>query len=105
MQTSPSVQCPDEEVFATYLDRRMSAAERAQFEAHVAGCPSCYELLVESARGLEELPGSDAASVLEFRPDEGRCQASVWRRPWFVPVAAAAAALLAVAVYLLAAAD
>lgn len=46
--------CPDEAEVLTYLDRRLSANNRARLERHFANCDDCRELLVVIGRQSAE---------------------------------------------------
>lgn len=47
--------CPDPEVLAAFVEHGLPPAERAQVEAHLAGCGDCLALLGEIGRAVEEL--------------------------------------------------
>jgi hypothetical protein len=49
MNTSTET-CPSLEDLAAFLDGRLSGSERARIVAHLADCPSCYEVFAEAAR-------------------------------------------------------
>ncbi|HVF60883.1 MAG TPA: zf-HC2 domain-containing protein [Thermoanaerobaculia bacterium] len=80
---------PELEEIAAYLDGRLSAAERRGITAHLSVCTECLELFTETAHALEETSaGTAGGEVVPFdRPLRSP-------RRW-LPVAAAAAALLA----------
>ena len=63
---------------AAYLDRALSAAERARVEAHLVDCEACRSEVIEVAR------------LMRARP--------YWQR-WYVPAAVAAAAVLLLIVW------
>jgi putative zinc finger protein/photosynthesis system II assembly factor YCF48-like protein len=69
--------CLDAETAAAWMENALSAADRAEAEAHVAGCPRCQSLLAAIAR-------TDTAPVA----------AGAWWRSsairWLAPAAAAA---------------
>jgi tetratricopeptide (TPR) repeat protein len=99
--TSPTVSCPDDETLGVYLEGGLSAADRANVETHVAECASCYELLVEIARALEDLPArtNSPGTLREVSEIAHRAPIPFWKRAWFVPATLAAAAALVVTVY------
>ncbi len=47
----PEVGCLDETTVAQFVDRKLSAAQVAEIEAHIDGCAACRELLSALARG------------------------------------------------------
>ena len=76
--------CVDAEGVAAWLDGGVVGAAAEQFEAHVAACASCQELL---------------ATVVRMTPLEAPALQAVPRRPWItwaLPLAAAAVLVLAV---------
>src|SRR5206468_6197319 len=42
--------CPDAGLLASYVDGRATAAERAEIEAHLAGCEDCYFVFSETVQ-------------------------------------------------------
>lgn len=49
--------CPPEQRIAAFVDGALSAAERAELQQHVDGCPSCFDLIASiSAQEQEPLP-------------------------------------------------
>jgi CHAT domain-containing protein len=81
---SRSGDCPDPASIAAHAERRLPAAEAARLDAHVAGCPSCYEVLSEVVRfGIDEAAGERAPSVTPLG-----------RRIWPMAALATAAALV-----------
>ena len=100
--------CPALESIYEYLDGGQSAAERAAFEAHLAGCPGCRAALAERRAIAEaaislpaiEVPADFAGAVmsrLSARPAE-EAPAARARAPRLAAVLTAASALGAVAV-------
>lgn len=73
--------CPSLEDLAAFLDGRLSGHERARIVAHLAGCPSCYEVFAEAARFQieeEEEEDADPPEVAEsLRETEGVAPARV----------------------------
>jgi len=71
---------PSLEEMAALLDGQIQGDERARLMAHLASCPSCYELFSETAAHLEA----------ERERGTGK---TPWRKtaPWIIPLAAAAA--------------
>jgi len=47
--------CPDPELLAAYVDRRLSLAERARLESHLAFCRECLGILAAVARTVAEI--------------------------------------------------
>jgi CHAT domain-containing protein len=50
---------PDAETLAAHVERKLPPVETARVDAHLAGCPSCYEAFVEAARFRLEEDGAD----------------------------------------------
>jgi len=71
---------PDASLLAAYVDRGLSATERAQLEAHVADCSECMERL--ALLGSVNVPDEPEVPSLEWSP---RQLLSRWG--WLVPVA------------------
>ncbi len=42
--------CPDPGLIAAHADRRLSGAEAARMDEHIAGCPDCSEVFAETLR-------------------------------------------------------
>ena len=42
--------CPDPALIAAHADRRLSGAEAARMDEHVAGCPDCYEVFAATVQ-------------------------------------------------------
>lgn len=82
--------CPDSEILAAYVARRLSLAERARLERHLALCKECISILAAVARTLSEI--SPLASA------EHAAARGVWSgaRETLVRVLAAAAAVFIV---------
>ncbi|HEX5757905.1 MAG TPA: zf-HC2 domain-containing protein [Thermoanaerobaculia bacterium] len=83
---------PELEEIAAFLDGRLSGADRARISEHLSVCEECLELFTETAHALRETSaGTEEGKVVPFdapaRPS----------RRW-LPYAAAAALLLALAV-------
>lgn len=73
MNTSTET-CPSLEDLAAFLDGRLSGDERARVIAHLADCPSCYEVFAEAARFQlseeeEEEEEADLSEMVEV-PEE-----------------------------------
>lgn len=106
--------CPRIEALSALIDGALGARERAEIEAHAAGCPVCGASLArfqDLRAGFAELPaprvGFDLAPAVEERiRAAGRAQpvspVRGWRRwGWQgLPVALGAAAALGAGVYL-----
>ena len=89
MTHDPKAERIDSETLAAYVDRRLTAAERADVEARLAADPDSYELLVEVMRtqeALGEVPAVPARPASPTRP-------LVWAA---AALAAAAALVMAV---------
>src|SRR5205085_4681349 len=75
-------------MLAAFLDGRLTAAERAQIEAHLADCSECRELLADATRSVTEL---------EAAPQQASAGAApISRWPWVLAALAAAAAIVLV---------
>ncbi len=85
---APGEVCPAADIVAAYAERRLTQQEAAVFESHAATCGRCQEILAL----LCELP----ASLPELVPAPSSALWRHWR--WVLP--AAAAAVLALAVYI-----
>ena len=72
-----------DEIAEVYLAGRLPAAEQERFEAHYFECPSCYERLRTLQAAADELRRAPARAPRRART-------------WLMPLAAAAALLLAV---------
>ena len=95
-----------EEELSSYLDRRLSPAESARLEEHLASCEPCrrrLEGLRAVVEGLRALPSGPAPRSFALRPEQveaARRQTPVGPAAWvqrayaFSPAGAAAAALL-----------
>lgn len=75
--------CPDRETLAAYVDRRLAAAERDLFEAHLAACDACRAEAVDLWRLAKPRPQ-------RLRP----ARSTPWG--WAAAASLAAAALLAI---------
>jgi hypothetical protein len=71
---------PDASLLAAYVDRGLSAAERAERESHVAGCAECMEHL--ALLGSVNVPDEPEAPSVEWSPRQ-----LLTRWGWLVPVA------------------
>jgi hypothetical protein len=80
--------CPEPGILAAYVDRRLSRAEVAAVEGHLADCDACRDLLAEAVRALEDIEQDE-----DVVPS--------WRRGRAVALAGlAAAAVVALAIAL-----
>jgi anti-sigma factor RsiW len=59
------------ETITEYLEGTMPAAERARFERHLQGCPSC-QLYVEQLRCTIEQSGHVTVGDVEALPEQAR---------------------------------
>jgi CHAT domain-containing protein len=83
--------CPDPELIAAHADRRLTGAEAARMDEHIAGCPDCYEVFAETIQfGLSE--GRDAGLKRPAAP--AVAPLAFVRRPGFKAGLSIAAALL-----------
>lgn len=93
--------CPSLEDLAAFLEGKLSGVERARVVAHLADCPSCYEVFAEAARFQleEEEENADLPDVSEA-PREVAVPARVIPFPVkkILPWAASIAAVLAIGV-------
>lgn len=89
MTDDPKAGRIDSETLAAYVDRRLTAGERADVEARLAADPDSYELLVEVMRTQEALGDVHAAPARTASPT----RKFVW-----VAAALAAAATIVIAV-------
>ena len=78
-----TAECLDELVVADFVEGRLSASARAPVLAHLLGCARCRALVKATARLVDEVPVAPGG-------------ARAWR--WAVPLGAAAAAVLLVAI-------
>jgi hypothetical protein len=98
MNTATGI-CPSLEEIAAFLDGRLTGEDRARMVAHLADCPSCYEVFAEAARfQLEEeeeeaedppevaLPAAVVVPFLRKRP-----------LPWIAPASIAAMLVIGLA--------
>ncbi len=83
----PGPACPSAELLAAYFDRGLEAGERAQLEAHFAGCGHCQAVLAAMARADVLVPAERLRSPVP--PGE-----AARRRHWLVPAGVAVAAVL-----------
>jgi anti-sigma factor RsiW len=100
--------CPSLERIYDYLDGSLSAGERAEFEAHFAGCPGCRRALAERRTIAEaatslpplEVPDDFVLGVMTRldRPDAEEARAKRGRALRLAPILTAASALGAGAV-------
>jgi tetratricopeptide (TPR) repeat protein len=85
--------CPDGEALASYIDGRVTTAERADIEAHLASCEDCYFVFSETVQE-QEVRGGDAGKKSTVTP---------WLSRWYpqlvAGLAAAAAIIVAVEVF------
>jgi hypothetical protein len=92
----PARGCPAIEDIAALAEGRLAGADRERVIAHVADCSECRELLAATMHTLEELEGEAGATVHAFGEAAGRAAQARGRRPWAIPLLAAAACLIAV---------
>jgi len=57
-----TAECPEAELFAGYLDHKLSAADHARVTEHLADCPSCLE---QAVMALEIGDGALVGDLLE----------------------------------------
>jgi hypothetical protein len=98
--------CPESELLPEYLTQRLSHADAARLEDHLAGCATCQRLADELEIGLaamaiarDEVEREQAAAG--SRPDAGPAQppaasAARRRRSRWIPIVAAACAALVI---------
>ena len=82
--------CPDPEILAAYVDRRLSLAERARLKSHLAFCRECIGILAAVARTVADI------SYLTPREDGAANGRSPGTRQTLFGVFAAAAAVFVV---------
>jgi anti-sigma factor RsiW len=99
-----------EELLSAYLEDELAAAEKAEFEAHLAACPGCADLAglmkrtMAAAASFPEIEPSPALvarlyAIPEEKPEKKRLIRPVFEwlaRPALQPVYAAVAAFIAV---------
>jgi anti-sigma factor RsiW len=84
-------------VAARYLDRELTAGQRAEFEAHLVDCQECVDrvLLAEMFHSRNGAPKPKPEEVLKPEPGAVRVRVALMLRPWqFILVLASAVALL-----------
>ena len=86
--------CLDAELLASFIDGRVTPAERARVEAHLARCEDCYFVFTETFQEPGVQAGLPAAADVIPNPSRGK----IIRRA-AVGLAAAAAVVVAVQVY------
>jgi tetratricopeptide (TPR) repeat protein len=72
--------CPSDEALAAWLDARLDAEETERLEAHLAGCPTCLELVGALSPALA-LPDWRAGARPSFRDDVPNAPAAAVVRP------------------------
>jgi len=104
-----------EELLSAYLERELAAAEKAEFEAHLAACPGCAELaglMRKALAAAASFPKVEPSPALYARlyaiPEEKRAKRRLARpvfewlaRPALQPVYAALTAFIAVLTFVL----
>ena len=89
--------CPDPALIAAHADRRLTGAEAARMDEHVAGCPDCYEVFAATVQfGLAE-PEAENEGVKPAEARLGSAGARLRPRMFGRAVGLAAAAALVVA--------
>jgi len=95
--TSPETRCRFEQDIPAWFQNELSAEEKAEFEQHLAGCPSCeaaseeYRRLIRDLQApMPEIPSRDLAPAVLARIRAERSR----RWPAFAPVVLRAAAIL-----------
>ncbi len=89
--------CRSAESFYLYLEGELGSSERREFEAHLAGCPSCRDVLAERRLLHEvftslpplEVPPDFALSVMDGIPEAAGDKAR-----WLAPLASGSIALV-----------
>lgn len=97
--------CPDELELAAYLDQTASTASREEVEAHLAACPTCREVVVETRAWLDEVPAEDAGAPVPHGAGAGPPLPTRRRRSWRPLLAAAAVTLVATGLFVLSGTD
>ena len=106
--------CPDRQIVSLYADGELPSPWLEKFQSHAASCPSCSALLgrYQGIRAILPRPADDAAmeaakarvwrelSMVRVARSTGsdRQGRSIWSRPLVLPLPAAIAAVLLVAV-------
>ena len=85
--------CPDAGLLASYVDGRATAAERAEIEAHLAGCDDCYFVFSETVQEQQ------AQASTESGKSEPQNRSRRWMPRVAAGLAAAAALVIAVQIY------
>ncbi len=91
----------DPETIGVYLEGQASTLQRADIEAHLAGCEDCYELFVECAREVAAAPGEEGHAPQDApvgaigAPTRGPAAWFRRQRGWWTAAAAAAAMVAA----------
>lgn len=102
--------CPDRQLLSMYVDGEVPSPWREKLESHLASCPSCaaraetYRGLSAGFRSAASLPDplAEEARARVWRNIAARAaparRVSSWKRPVVIPIPAAIAAVVAVAV-------
>jgi CHAT domain-containing protein/tetratricopeptide (TPR) repeat protein len=89
--------CPDPALIAAHADRRLTGAEAARMDEHVAGCPDCYDVFASTVQfGLAESE-AEIEGVKSAETRFGRAGAGLRSSRFARPLSLAAAAALVVA--------
>src|SRR5262245_18440095 len=80
--TKGSRDCPDQNIVAMYLEGRLDAAQRADYEGHASSCPQCRQVLALAMK-LADVPENEPGAALSA----GRAHLSF--RFWFARSAVA----------------
>jgi tetratricopeptide (TPR) repeat protein len=62
-----TIDCPELETIAAYLDDRLTERERARITAHLAVCEDCYPLFVESGQSLSVVGPAESGNAESWR--------------------------------------
>ncbi|MGH2608545.1 MAG: anti-sigma factor family protein [Tepidiformaceae bacterium] len=69
--TLPAVACREMvELITSYLEGRLSAADTARFDRHLAGCPGCTEYLAQMRRTIATTGSVRAEELTPEKRDE-----------------------------------
>lgn len=92
--------CLDPETLAAFIDGRLTPAERAQVEAHLASCMRCYEIFVDSVEASRDAAGGAVLTPASSTASAPASGSAAPGRRWIPPfLAMAAVAVIALVLW------